>query len=504
MARSRKKCKSNDRNHFSAIIPSDQKRNIPILMIHFIFPPPCTGKVMRSIGTSLLRRMNVAFLVFALGSMSSAQIQVPSELLGHAILPAVTMLQPPADAPRDALVSGKFTAPGNLREDRPGSIMGRTGPEPRGRETGLALPFNGQALQGFSSMKDAGNGDWWLLTDNGFGNQRNSADALLMWHRAKPDFATGKVEIKATTFLRDPDGKIPFRITYQGTNERYLTGADLDVESLVVLGDTVWLGDEFGPYLIRADLSGRVTGFFETDLANVRLRAPEHHSLQMPTTPAVVSFEVSRTGGFEGMAATPDGSRIWAMLEKPLLDAKGQAEGRFLHVLAFDPAAARWTGTSVKYPLEKETAAIGDLNMIDATRALVIERDDGQGDPARCCAPGVNPPGCFENPARFKRVYVVDFAQLDANGFAKKLAYIDLMDIKDPKNLARQTGDRGVGQEGRLSFPFFTIEMVAMVDATTIMVGNDNNLPFSAGRFLHRPDDNEFILLQVPELLKAR
>jgi hypothetical protein len=53
-------------------------------------------------------------------------------------------------------------------------------------------------------------------------------------------------------------------------------------------------------------------------------------------------------------------------------------------------------------------------------------------------------------------------------------------------------------------FPFFTIETVARVDNSTIMVGNDNNLPFSAGRFLHRPDDNEFILLKVGELLDAR
>jgi hypothetical protein len=436
--------------------------------------------------------------------MSLAQTQVPAELHGHAIFPANTILQPPADAPRDAFISGKFTGFGNLRVDRPGTIMGRTGQEPQGRETGLSLPFKGQPLQGFSSMKNAGNGDWWLLTDNGFGNQKNSSDALLMWHRARPDFATGKVAIKTTTFLRDPDGKIPFRITYQGTTERYLTGGDLDIESLVVIGETVWLGDEFGPYLIRADLSGRVTGFFETDLAGRRLRAPEHHSLQMPATPAVVAFEVPRSGAFEGMAATPDGSRIWALLEKPLLDADGKPEGRFLHVLAFDPAAASWTGESVKYALEKEATAIGDLNMIDATRALVIERDDGQGDPARASTPGTMPPDGFENPARFKRVYVVDFAQVDANGFAKKLAYIDLMNIRDPKNLARQTGDRGEDAQGRFTFPFFTIETIAMVDASTIMVGNDNNLPFSAGRFLHRPDDSEFILLHVPELLSAR
>jgi hypothetical protein len=453
--------------------------------------------------SSSLRRIVLTLVASILPGLSLAQTQVSAELIGHAILPANTFLQPPTDAPRDALVSGKFTGPGNLRVDSLGTIMGRTGPEPQGRETGLALPFNGQPIQGFSSMKNAGNGDWWLLTDNGFGNQKNSPDALLMWHNARPDFATGKVAIKATTFLSDPDGKIPFRITYQGTTERYLTGADLDVESLVVIGETVWLGDEFGPYLIRADLSGRVTGFFETDLAGVRLRAPEHHSLQMPATPAVVPFEVPRSGGFEGMSATPDGSRIWAMLEKPLLDANGKPEGRFLHVLAFDPAVARWTGESVKYAMEKEATAIGDLNMIDATRALVIERDDGQGDPARACAPGTNPPNCFENPARFKRVYVVDFAQIDADGFAKKLAYIDLMNIQDPKNIARQTGDRGEGAKGRFTFPFFTIETVAMIDATTIMVGNDNNLPFSAGRFLHRPDDSEFILLRVPELLSA-
>ena len=52
--------------------------------------------------------------------------------------------------------------------------------------------------------------------------------------------------------------------------------------------------------------------------------------------------------------------------------------------------------------------------------------------------------------------------------------------------------------------PFFTIENVAAVDADHIIVANDNNLPFSAGRHLTRADDNEFMLLRVPELLRAR
>jgi hypothetical protein len=36
------------------------------------------------------------------------------------------------------------------------------------------------------------------------------------------------VEVKETIFLRDPDFKVPFRIAYEGTDARYLTGADFD------------------------------------------------------------------------------------------------------------------------------------------------------------------------------------------------------------------------------------------------------------------------------------
>ncbi|MFC7553040.1 hypothetical protein ACFQU7_13465 [Pseudoroseomonas wenyumeiae] len=45
---------------------------------------------------------------------------------------------------------------------------------------------------------------------------------------------------------------------------------------------------------------------------------------------------------------------------------------------------------------------------------------------------------------------------------------------------------------------------MAMVDEDHIILGNDNNLPFSAGRHLARADDNELLLLHVPALLRAR
>jgi len=42
------------------------------------------------------------------------------------------------------------------------------------------------------------------------------------------------------------------------------------------------------------------------------------------------------------------------------------------------------------------------------------------------------------------------------------------------------------------------------VDATHIVVGNDNNLPFSSSREPNQADDNELVLLDVAEFLKAR
>jgi hypothetical protein len=41
-----------------------------------------------------------------------------------------------------------------------------------------------------------------------------------------------------------------------------------------------------------------------------------------------------------------------------------------------------------------------------------------------------------------------------------------------------------------------------MVDAEHIIVGNDNNLPFSTGRTIGEADANEWILLHVGDMLK--
>lgn len=447
-------------------------------------------------------RRNLAILACLLAAPAvAADERFPATLAGHAFLPALSMVSPPADAPLDLWVSGKFT--GKVRNHNPMSVEGNVGAAYGDHKTGISLPFMGQPVQGMSgfAMNQAEDGSWFVLTDNGFGSKVNSPDAMLFFHRMAPDFQTGRVERRETVFLRDPGRKVPFRIANEGTESRYLTGADFDPESIQFLNGEIWIGDEFGPFILRVALDGRVLSVHQTMLDGVALTGPDTPGTVVPAQPGT-DFRVQRSGGYEGMALQPGTDLLWAMLEKPLLVAGGKTEGDFLRVITFDPKAGDWTGESYRFALSEGATAIGDFNFIDETRALVIERDNGEGDAVRACAEGAEDrSGCYPNPALVKNIVLVDTASIDAEGYIRRIGYIDLLDIADPDGKAI-SGLKPA--EGPFTFPFFTIEDVARVDDTHIMVANDNNLPFSGGREIGKAAHNEFILLSVPELLAAQ
>ncbi|MEO1774455.1 MAG: esterase-like activity of phytase family protein [Pseudomonadota bacterium] len=432
--------------------------------------------------------------------------KVTATLAGHAVIPAATFVPAPADAPAALSISGRFTGPGNRREEQLYAIEGRTWIGPKDAEkraTGLSLPFVGQPVQGFSGVSHLGEGVYLALSDNGFGSKVNSQDAMLMAHRLEPDWETGKVAILETIFLSDPDRVLPFSIQNEHTETRYLTGADFDIEAIQLIDGLMWFGDEFGPFLFATDTSGKVVYFTETTLDGRTLHSPDHFGIRAPSWPGEVSFETRRSRGYEGMAKSPDGSLLYPLLEGPVWDAEAGAPesvgGReVLRLMEFNVADRAWTGRSWLYPLEANGHAIGDFNMISETRGLVIERDGNEGDAALACpADNLDGPDCFARPAEFKRVYLIDMAGVAPGQSIKKLAYVDLLDIEDPDGLARLGGG-----DGKFTFPMVTIEDVDVVDAEHIIVGNDNNLPFSTGRAIGVPDDNEWILLHVPDLLQ--
>ena len=347
------------------------------------------------------------------------QTKFTATLRGHAMIPAATFVLPPADAPRALTVSGRFTGAGNNRTEEFYSVEGRTwigAADQEKRATGMSLPFLGQPMQGFSGIKHVGDGVFWALQDNGFGSKANSADAMLLAHLLRPDWETGRVQIIETIFLADPARILPFPIVNENTPSRYLTGADFDIESIQPVGELLFFGDEFGPYLFATDLQGNVTFLTETRLGNRTLRSPDHHALKLPNLPGEVAFDVRRSRGFEGMAQSVDGTKLYPLIEGPIWDAEAGAvenvDGKeFLRLMEFDLDAQDWTGRSWTYPLEENGHNIGDFNMISETRGLVIERDGGEGDPAQACAEGSDGQDCFYRPAAFKRVYLIEMGE---------------------------------------------------------------------------------------------
>lgn len=192
-------------------------------------------------------------------------------------------------------------------------------------------------------------------------------------------------------------------------------------------------------------------------------------------------FRAQTSGGFEGMALSPDKRRLFPLLEKPLIG--GIARTLLIH--EFDIAARSYTGKQYSYRLHPRGEAIGDFILFSDTQGLVIERDNSQG-----------------NLDGFKKIFEIEFKK-PGRPVGKRPA-VDLLKIRDPHRISEPglPGDVGIGKT--FAFPFVTIEDVVVLDRKTIGVLNDNNFPFSIGRHVGagRPDDNEFILIELDRPLK--
>jgi hypothetical protein len=335
--------------------------------------------------------------------------------------------------------------------DPSGSLLGGT------PSNGITPPFADQPVQGFSGIVRNGDGTFEVLSDNGYGNKANSADFVLRIQRVAPDYGNHTVDVVGGINLTDPNSLVPFALTRP---DRVLTGSDFDVESIQRAKDgTYWIGDEFGPYLLHFDRAGRL---LQAPIPLDGVRAPEN--------PAG-NPNLNSSKGFEGLAQSPDGRKLYALLEGVVA---GDAAGG-LRLNEFDVAKREYTGERWIYQLEDPANAIGDAIAVDDNRFLIIERDNGQGATAK-----------------FKRIFL---AKKRNNGTLEKTLVADLMNLADPRHLG--------STDGTFTFPFQTIEDVVILDDRTLGVVNDNNFPFSSGRTPGQPDNNEFITIRLTDPLHA-
>jgi hypothetical protein len=346
-------------------------------------------------------------------------------------------------------------------------------------DNGVTPPFPGQPIPGFSAILDAGHGEFWAMPDNGYGSKANSGDFLLRVYRIGPDFETAKggsgtVDVLGFIQLRDPDLRISFPLF---RSDRLLTGADLDIESLRVAKDgTLWFGDEFGPFLLHTDATGKVL--------QAPIPLPGVQSPQNPFLPDPDAWTIRASRGFEGTALSIDGKTLYPMLEGAL---RNDPDPRRRVVNKFDLRSETYAGRTWQYRVDAEfpDAVIGDFTALDQHRFVLIERDDAQGADARQ-----------------KKVYLVDLRRVRPDGYLKKRLVVDLLNIRDPHgiSLPPRPGEFGIGDP--FSFPLQSVESLEVLGGERLLVANDNNYPFSDGRWIarDRPDDTELIVVRVPAL----
>ena len=346
------------------------------------------------------------------------------------------------------------------------------------RANGRQGPFDSQPVQGFSAVQFSPytQGSFLFLSDNGFGSKANSSDYLLRLYEIDTFFARfgGKLEVQQFIQLSDPNNYIPFPIVNEDTEERLLTGADFDVESFVIDKEgNIWVGEEFGPYLLQFDENGV--------LLSAPIKTPQvvdgeldmNNFVMSPNSPDLGDQDANLRGsrGFEGMAFSPNRKTFYPLLEGTV---KGDPVDS-LRIYEVSAKTKQFVGFVGFYPTT-DGHAIGDFTPINSHQFLVIERDGGQGDQAV-----------------FKKVFLIDFNHIDANGFVEKTELVDLMNIADPFDLNHD-------DDKTFTFPFVTIEDVLVLSPNRILVANDNNYPFSLGR---GPDidNNEVIEITLPKAL---
>lgn len=382
-------------------------------------------------------------------------------------------------------LKGRAILPADTFAAGPPSGIAITGPT-----NGRAVPFASPPVQGVSAVLPKWNGNYLVLSDNGYGAKGNSPDYRLRWYEVKPNYSAGQVEVVGYTELYDPNRLVPFPIR-NGNLDRVLTGGDFDVESFRQAPDgSFWYGEEFGPYLLHTDITGRLldppypTPYPAALKPFTRglpfIQSPENPAFNDLPTPAARSAAANlpSSRGFEGMALNTSGTKLYPLLEGPLFD--DPVRNRLL-IQEFDLAAKQYTANFWFYPMSSPANAIGEMTALNDQAFLVIERDNNQGVTAA-----------------FKRIYKVDLRNIGTDGNLVKELVVDLMAITDRDGLTKaEQGAIGLGPI--FTFPFVTIESVYPLDDRTLLVINDNNYPFSDGRRPGRaPDDNEFILLGLP------
>ena len=287
----------------------------------------------------------------------------------RAIASLVVVLVLGARAPADVVFLGKASIAGDAT-DRSGLTGKLEDGTPRNRLGGLgsAIAYSGHDHR-YIMVTDRGPADGAVS----FPCRMHSVDIVVK--------IEGRLRVKAslrdTVLLKDEKGR-----SFLGTASAFdpahpAASLRLDPEGVRVGHDgNIFISDEYGPYLYQFAPNGK-------RLRSIRI--PRKFQIDNPRAKEEDELKANKSGrvpnkGMEGLALTPDGRKLVAALQAPLLQDGGRT-GTNCYLVEID--LARGTSREFVYPLEKPGLGLSEILAVNDHEFLVLERDGKPGKEAR-------------------------------------------------------------------------------------------------------------------------
>jgi hypothetical protein len=207
--------------------------------------------------------------------------------------------------------------------------------------------------------------------------------------------------LEATTMLTDEKGQS--FVGFQGAlGKEGVAPLRLDPEGVRVSPQgTLYISDEYGPFLYEFDMKGR-------RLASLPI--PARFQVPNPQADPKEELAMNKTGrvpnrGMEGLAITPDGSKLVGIMQSPLIQDGGR-KGTNVRILEID--IARRKTREFVYVLDSFHTGISEIVAIKDHEFLVLERDGSK--------------------SAFRKIFKIDLAK------ATDVSGIDTLPLKSVPN----------------------------------------------------------------------
>ena len=264
---------------------------------------------------------------------------------------------------------------------------------------GLALPGNmldikhGKAADSglrvgyFSDIYyDPNRNEWWGLSDRGPGGGVLHYGTWVQRFNIDIDPVSGAISnfkiVESIHFKNkageDLDGIFP-SVVLDSTN----LGNSFDPEGLVVhpASGNLLVSDEYGPSLYEFDRSGKLLRAFRTPENLKPTRADGSYNYDDDSVAGYPAAEKVTTGrrtnrGFEGLAISPDGTYVYAMLQSAMIN-EGAGNGSVNRIVKFNYADGK-AEAQYAYQMKRpgQGQSISALVAINDHEFLVLERNN--------------------------------------------------------------------------------------------------------------------------------